>query len=308
MLTSVATQAAAPCVASRYGASSRLHHSAARPTSRSSPTSTASTSSTSTSTTTVVVAHVNSRRLRVVTAAAAAAAASPSASDTAKKTTWEGLEREVAQESVGNIMATNITTCKATDSVLTALELLVSKRISAVPVVDDDNKVLGVISEFDLLVRLGRKSSDKVNDGMFPKIGRCDEFGGSVKDMWSRFMDIRDRMDKAQSTTVADAMSDTVTVTSDTLLADATDTMLNEKLHRLCVVDHQGRLLGVLSRGDVIRRTFDAFNRGRAAEEGFAALASGADASDPGVSRSGDNGMEEFCDDDPSAMECKVFD
>ena len=60
------------------------------------------------------------------------------------------------------------------------------------PVVDDDGKVLGVISEYDLLVRLGRQKSSK-DDGMFPRIGMCEEFGGSVKDLWTRFFDLQAR-------------------------------------------------------------------------------------------------------------------
>lgn len=30
-----------------------------------------------------------------------------------------------------------------------------------------------------------------LDDGMFPKIGRCEEFGGSVKDLWTRFFDLQ---------------------------------------------------------------------------------------------------------------------
>jgi hypothetical protein len=48
-------------------------------------------------------------------------------------------------------------------------------------VLDDDERVVGVISEYDLMVRIGRegKKQSEKDDGMFPKIGRCDEFGGA---------------------------------------------------------------------------------------------------------------------------------
>ena len=45
-------------------------------------------------------------------------------------------------------------------------------------------------------------------------------------------------------------------------LADATDVMLDERLTRLVVVDEEEKLVGVLSRGDIIRRTYEAFRRG----------------------------------------------
>ena len=70
--------------------------------------------------------------------------------------------------------------------------------------VDDEGKVVGVISEYDLLVRLGRHKETQ-DDGMFPKIGRCEEFGGSVKDLWTRFFDLQERMEKAQVRTFARA-------------------------------------------------------------------------------------------------------
>lgn len=44
--------------------------------------------------------------------------------------TWEQLEREVAEESVANVMARNVAVCHPDDSVLGALELLVEQRLS----------------------------------------------------------------------------------------------------------------------------------------------------------------------------------
>ena len=128
--------------------------------------------------------------------------------------------------------------------------------------VDDDGKVLGVISEYNLLVGLGRRKETQ-DDGMFPKIGRCEEFGGSVKDLWKRFFDLQERMEKAQGTIVKEAMHEVETVSPDMLLADAADVMLDGKYNRLCVVDEEERLVGVLSRGDIIRTTYNAFARGR---------------------------------------------
>jgi hypothetical protein len=97
--------------------------------------------------------------------------------------TWEELEAEVANEVVGNVMTprANVSCARASDNVLDALEVLVSNRHSGVPVLDDDERVVGVISEYDLMVRIGRegKKQSEKDDGMFPKIGRCDEFGGA---------------------------------------------------------------------------------------------------------------------------------
>jgi hypothetical protein len=68
-------------------------------------------------------------------AAAAAAAAGESVSVTAGMSsvvvgTWEQLEREVAEESVANVMRANVAVCHPDDSVLSALEVLVEQRLS----------------------------------------------------------------------------------------------------------------------------------------------------------------------------------
>jgi CBS domain-containing protein len=42
-------------------------------------------------------------------------------------------------------------------------------------------------------------------------------------------------------TTVREAMHDAMTCTPETLLVDATDAMLNERRHRICVVDEDDK-------------------------------------------------------------------
>ena len=64
--------------------------------------------------------------------------------------------------------------------------------------------------------------------------------------MWSRFIDLQDRMEKAQVTTVREAMHDAMTCTPETLLVDATDAMLNERRHRICVVDEDDKVRSIL--------------------------------------------------------------
>jgi CBS domain-containing protein len=66
--------------------------------------------------------------------------------------------------------------------------------------------------------------------------------------MWSRFIDLQDRMEKAQVTTVREAMHDAMTCTPETLLVDATDAMLNERRHRICVVDEDDKVRSISHR------------------------------------------------------------
>jgi CBS domain-containing protein len=66
-----------------------------------------------------------------------------------------------------DVMITDVTTVRPSTKVQEVAEILVTKRISGVPVVDDSGKVVGMISEGDLL----RRSAE----GAWPKVwGRHD--------------------------------------------------------------------------------------------------------------------------------------
>ena len=55
-----------------------------------------------------------------------------------------------------DVMTTNVIAASPDTSVATLARLLLDNKISAVPVVDDDGRVVGIVSESDLL---GRPSS-----------------------------------------------------------------------------------------------------------------------------------------------------
>ena len=94
---------------------------------------------------------------------------------------------------------------------------------------------------------------------MFPRVGRCDEFNGNVEDMWKQFHALQERMYKTSGTTVSSAMHEATTVTRRRPLVEATEIMLAENVARVPVVNEKGTLVGILSRGDIMRRTFRAF-------------------------------------------------
>ncbi|MFD8722983.1 CBS domain-containing protein [Streptomyces sp. NPDC059629] len=107
------------------------------------------------------------------------------------------------------------------------------RRVSAVPVVSGGGRVVGVVSEADLLPR--------------------EEFRGREP---SRFERIRRRSDlaKAAGTRAAELMSTpAVTVHPDVTLAQAARLMAVRHVKRLPVVDDEDRLRGVVSRGDLLK-------------------------------------------------------
>ena len=94
-------------------------------------------------------------------------------------------------------------------------------------------------------------------DGMFPKIGRCEEFGGSLSRMWTAFSEQQELIQKTGGSTAAEVCHDAATVADTARLEDAADLIVRRKVHRLAVVDAQGKCVGVLSRGDILKATLN---------------------------------------------------
>ncbi|WP_229882299.1 CBS domain-containing protein [Streptomyces alanosinicus] len=113
------------------------------------------------------------------------------------------------------------------------VRVLEERHVSAVPVVDVTGRVVGVVSEADLL----------------PK----EEFRGR---RLTRFERIRHRPEPAKTGGMsAEELMSTpaVTVRPDVTLAQATRLMVVNHVKRLPVIDDEDRLLGVVSRGDLLK-------------------------------------------------------
>ncbi|MFA3872617.1 CBS domain-containing protein [Streptomyces sp. MMCC 100] len=108
-----------------------------------------------------------------------------------------------------------------------------TQRISALPVIDAGNRVVGVVSEADLL--------------------RKEEFRDSDQDVHPRTGPVPAH-DKARGVTAADLMtSPAVTMGPHEPLAGAARVMARRGIKRLPVVDADGVLRGIVSRGDLLR-------------------------------------------------------
>jgi len=121
-----------------------------------------------------------------------------------------------------DIMTTNVITAKK-DMVLTdVIALLLRWHISAMPVVDDDNRLVGIVSEIDL-VNL--------------------TFDGNAAD-----------------TTVEEIMvTDIVSFSPDTQLADLVQSFSKRHLRRVPITD-KGKVVGIVSRRDILREMLRRYN------------------------------------------------
>ncbi|MBH5129792.1 CBS domain-containing protein [Streptomyces sp. HB-N217] len=108
-----------------------------------------------------------------------------------------------------------------------------TQRISALPVIDQGNHVIGVVSEADVL--------------------RKEEFRDTDHESGPRSR-IPEGLVKARAVTAEDLMSTpAVTVRADAPVARAARAMARRRVKRLPVVDHDGVLQGIVSRADLLR-------------------------------------------------------
>ncbi|QIY75725.1 CBS domain-containing protein [Streptomyces sp. RLB1-33] len=113
------------------------------------------------------------------------------------------------------------------------VQLMEQWKVSALPVLEGEGRVIGVVSEADLL----------------PK----EEFRDGDPDRYTQLRRLSD-LAKAGAVTAEDLMTaPAVTVQANATLAQAARTMAHAKVKRLPVVDDMGLLEGVVSRGDLLK-------------------------------------------------------
>src|SRR4028119_2196568 len=123
-----------------------------------------------------------------------------------------------------------------------AIQILAERRISGLPVVDDSGQLVGIISETDLMWR---------ETGVTPPAYIM--FLDSVIYLQNPAKYERE-LHKALGQTVGEAMSkEPVTIGPDKSVQEAAKLMHDRSIHRLPVVDTAGKVIGILTRGDIIR-------------------------------------------------------
>ena len=132
---------------------------------------------------------------------------------------------------VKDVMTTRVIWVKKDATFREMAAALREYRVSAFPVVDDDQKVIGVVSEADML---NKEALD-------------DEPG-----MISGILHRRDQA-KAHGITAGDLMTTAVVaVRPEDTVEHAAKLMYDRRVKRLPVTDESGRLVGIISRADVL--------------------------------------------------------
>jgi CBS-domain-containing membrane protein len=134
-----------------------------------------------------------------------------------------------------SVMTTQVVTARPSTPFRELVELLHSKRISALPVVDQHNRLVGIVSEADLLVKEGYPHGGG-DTGVIDVLGH------------------RERLDKAAGICALDVMTRrVVSVPLGTEVTTAARLMIRLGIKRLPVVNALGILVGIVARGDLLK-------------------------------------------------------
>ena len=140
----------------------------------------------------------------------------------------------IKHRSVEDLMTETVVTVAPAASFKDMATLLRRHRVSALPVVDHENKVLGIVSEADLLLK--------------------EERGSLVERHLVETSRRRSERRKAEGLTAADLMSaPAITVSPAASAATAAALMHSRGVKRLPVVDEASRLVGIVSRSDLLK-------------------------------------------------------
>lgn len=138
-------------------------------------------------------------------------------------------------------MTREVISVKSQDLVEDVIKILMEKNISGVPVVDDEEHVIGIVTEGDLIYR-----SKKLRIPTFFSILDGYVFLESTKT-------IEKQLKKMVGYRVEDVMTtEVITVEEDQTVEDVATLMTKEKINRVPVVAND-RLVGIISRRDIIR-------------------------------------------------------
>lgn len=120
-----------------------------------------------------------------------------------------------------------------------ALDLLSENKISGLPVIDNEGKLVGMFTEKAIINYILPGYLKKV--GVFVYEDNPKAIGNKVREL-------------LQERKVSDIMrKEIITVGSNTSLSEVARTMLTEKIRRIPVVDKEGKVIGIIAREDVVK-------------------------------------------------------
>ncbi len=142
---------------------------------------------------------------------------------------------------VADIMERDVVSVRRETGVQELAKLMHERRIGGAPVIDADGRLVGIVTDGDLIAE----------DADIHAPAQIDIFGAIV--YLGSFHKYEERLRKAVGATVGDVMTTKVhTVHPDDSVRRAATLMRDHKINRVPVVDEEDRLVGLITRTDIV--------------------------------------------------------
>ncbi len=144
---------------------------------------------------------------------------------------------------VSEIMTTDVTTVSPNTAIDIAATTMADLGVGALPVVDDDGILIGLLEDEHIIVE----------DARLPEPTYVQLFGAYIR-LPGTMRRFEEEFAKLSAADVASAMDDDpATIPADATVEDVATLMIDRKMNRILVVDESGRLAGIVARIDVVR-------------------------------------------------------
>ena len=143
-----------------------------------------------------------------------------------------------------DIMTTDVIVANKNDIIANVANLLIKEKIGGLPVVDEENKVVGIISETDIMKKESHVDSPRM----------LNFIQGII------FLDDMKKFEDEMRATykVEDLMSkDIITVNENDTFDYVANVMINKSINRVPVVDENNFLKGIICRYDIINAMYN---------------------------------------------------
>lgn len=147
---------------------------------------------------------------------------------------------------VGSIMERDAYSCSSAATLKDVTKQLTELGVSSLPVVDEDGRVVGFISDGDIMRAIAEHKTRSIFSGGAPTMLYYDD-----ETIEQKVLSLKDR------NVMELATRKVLCVTENQSVGRVADTLAKKKFKKLPVIDDHGRLVGIIRRSSIMRYAFD---------------------------------------------------
>lgn len=156
------------------------------------------------------------------------------------------MTKTTQRMTAADLMQRDIVTVESSDSLRDALKLMMENHVTGLPVMDRSSRCIGLVTASDIL-NYENENSNELASGMT-------QFFDPDTQQWEDVPILAFSSEDFGDVQVAELMSrDLIWVSRDTPINQVAQRMVDERVHRVLVMDDRSQLYGIISSFDFVR-------------------------------------------------------